>query len=168
MNNKLVLSSLIVFIIFSSNCLSQNSNQKIDYKGFQALTKEVYEYRETKRVTIELFNLLAKGENTIILDCRSKKAYDEIHIKGAKHLNFSDFTEKSLAKVIPDKQTRVLIYCNNNFISKNQMMLLKSPPLALNIPTFINLYGYGYKNIYELSSYLDENDPRIEFTRKGK
>ena len=35
--------------------------------------------------------------------------------------------------------------------------------LALNIPTFINLYGYGYKNIYELDELVRVDDPRIEF-----
>ena len=35
--------------------------------------------------------------------------------------------------------------------------------LALNIPTFINLYGYGYRNIYELDELVHINDPRIEF-----
>ncbi|MGB0743834.1 MAG: hypothetical protein ACPGSB_04845, partial [Opitutales bacterium] len=35
--------------------------------------------------------------------------------------------------------------------------------MALNIPTYINLYGYGYRNVYELSELVDVNDPRIEF-----
>ena len=40
-------------------------------------------------------------------------------------------------------------------------------PLALNIQTFINLYGYGYRNVYELGDVVDagvadksENSPR--------
>ena len=39
-------------------------------------------------------------------------------------------------------------------------------PLALNIPTFINLYGYGYDNIYELKDYMDEEDDRVQFETK--
>ena len=35
--------------------------------------------------------------------------------------------------------------------------------LALNIPTFINLYGYGYRNIFELGELVNTNDPRIQF-----
>ena len=35
--------------------------------------------------------------------------------------------------------------------------------LALNIPTYINLYGYGYKNVYELSELVSVFDRRIEF-----
>ncbi len=38
--------------------------------------------------------------------------------------------------------------------------------LALNIPTYINLYGYGYQNVYELSEIIDVKDPRIEFEEK--
>ena len=35
--------------------------------------------------------------------------------------------------------------------------------LALNIPTFINLYGYGYRSIYELDELVNVHDTRIEF-----
>ncbi|MDG1334049.1 MAG: rhodanese-like domain-containing protein [Crocinitomicaceae bacterium] len=35
--------------------------------------------------------------------------------------------------------------------------------LALNIPTYINLYGYGYRNVYELSELVSIYDERIQF-----
>jgi hypothetical protein len=36
--------------------------------------------------------------------------------------------------------------------------------LALNIPTYINLYGYGYQNVYELNELVATFfDKRIEF-----
>lgn len=35
--------------------------------------------------------------------------------------------------------------------------------LALNIPTYLNLYGYGYQNVYELSELISVYDERIEF-----
>ncbi len=139
---------------------------KVDYVGFDQLTSEVYEYRNTRLVGVDTFNLYSREAGTIILDTRSKAAYDEIHIKGAIHLNFSDFTTKKLADVIPSKETRILIYCNNNVQSDLNSMRDKAAPLALNIPTFINLYGYGYMNIYELKDYLSEFDDRIEFVRK--
>jgi len=34
--------------------------------------------------------------------------------------------------------------------------------MALNIPTYINLYGYGYKNVYELSELISVSDSRIK------
>jgi len=37
--------------------------------------------------------------------------------------------------------------------------------LALNVPTYINLYGYGYQNIYELDELVDLKDTRVKFTK---
>ncbi|HEX5791087.1 MAG TPA: rhodanese-like domain-containing protein, partial [Luteolibacter sp.] len=106
---------------------------------------------------------MAAEPGTVVLDARSRRNYDRLHIKGALHLNFSDFNEESLRKLIPDKNTRVLIYCNNNFINAGEAMVMKSAPLALNVPTFINLWGYGYQNLYELAPLLDRNKTRIPF-----
>lgn len=130
----------------------------VDYSGFENLTNEVDNFRKGRIVDVIEFKRMAKEPGTILLDTRSKSAYEARHIKGAVHLNFSDFTEEKLAKVIPSKNTRVLIYCNNNFSGDPVFMASKMPPLALNIPTFINLYGYGYKNIYELGSMLDVSE----------
>jgi hypothetical protein len=39
----------------------------------------------------------------------------------------------------------------------------KPVQLALNVPTYINLYGYGYRNVYELGELVKVTDPRIQF-----
>lgn len=122
----------------------------IDYSGFLNLSEELQTYREARRIDISTFAAMLEEEDVLLLDSRSAAAYQAVHVKGATHLNFSDFTEEKLASIIPDKNTRILIYCNNNFTNGGPFLVLKAPPLALNIPTFINLYGYGYENIYEL------------------
>jgi hypothetical protein len=43
--------------------------------------------------------------------------------------------------------------------------MLKSVRLALNIQTFINLVGYGYRNVRELNEVVDFDDPRIGWVR---
>lgn len=143
-------------------------NSKIDYQGFVQLTKELEPVRAKRRVPLEVFNKMAKGKNTIILDTRSKAAFDKIHWKGAVHLNFSDFTDEKLAQVIPNKKTRVLIYCNNNFETKQPALVQKRVELALNIPTFVNLHGYGYRNVYELADVLKLDDPRVSLESSPK
>ncbi len=45
---------------------------------------------------------------------------------------------------------------------------LKSISLALNIPTYVNLYGYGYQNIYELNELVNINDSRVNFRKNNK
>ena len=85
------------------------------------------------------------------------------HIDGAAHLNFSDFTDDKLAQLIPSKDTRILIYCNNNFTDNVAPVPVKRIELALNVPTFINLYGYGYENIYELDGAYPLAEPAIHW-----
>ncbi len=139
------------------------SNSSIDYAAFAKLAQDLEGYRAKRRLSEELFLQCSKLPNTIILDTRSAAKFAQIHVAGAKHLNFSDITEKSLAKVIPNKDTRVLIYCNNNFEGEPVNFASKMRPAALNIPTFITLYIYGYRNIYELGPLLDMQTTKIPF-----
>ncbi len=135
--------------------------EKIDYAGFISLADSLKEYRESRLIDEETFLQYSQDENTVILDTRSIKAFYDVHVKGAIHLNFSDFTNGKLQGIIPDKKTRILIYCNNNFESSRASMGDKIVRLALNIPTFINLCGYGYMNVYELSGYIKEEESKI-------
>jgi hypothetical protein len=98
-----------------------------------------------------------------VLDTRSAEAFQMGHIAGAVYLNFSDFTDEKLARVIPSKATRILIYCNNNFTDNVAPVPVKRIELALNVPTFINLYGYGYENIQELNGAYSLADPDINW-----
>lgn len=138
-------------------------NPQISYKAFEEAVKKTAPYRAERRIDLETFLKYSKEENTIILDTRSKRAYDLLHIKGAVHLNFSDFTKDALAKTIPDKNTRILIYCNNNFFGEEEAFPSKRVSTALNIPTFINLLEYGYKNVYELKDSTPVNFEKIPF-----
>ncbi|MEM9931429.1 MAG: rhodanese-like domain-containing protein, partial [Bacteroidota bacterium] len=112
------------------------ANSNIDYDSFVRLTSEIAPYRQERLVDVETFMAMAEDENTIILDTRSKNAFDQLHWGGAIHLNFSDFTADKLAVTIPSQETRILIYCNNNFLRGPEAFAPKSMPLALNIPTF--------------------------------
>ena len=147
---------------------TQTKNPQIDYDGFQSLVGDVREIRKQRLVPLSKFLEMAKEPHTIILDTRSKSAFEKVHWKGAIHLNFSDFTDAKLASVIPNKQTQILIYCNNNFIEQRvDALKLKQTPLALNVPTFVNLHGYGYEHVYELGDVVSVNDSRIELVRSS-
>ena len=151
------------FVSDSLNSDSGFTPSLIDYSSFSRLVSEVNGIREGKLIDIDTFLAYSKEENTIILDTRSEAMYKAKHLKGAVHLNFSDFSSAKLMKLIPDASTRILIYCNNNFIGDEIYLENKSQPLALNIPTYINLIGYGYSNIYELSSLLEVANNKLVF-----
>lgn len=138
---------------------------QIDYAGFQALAGEVSPIRDQRLVGLGEFQRMAREPNTIILDARSAGAYTEGHIEGALNLPLTDFTAQSLQAVLRDPGVRILIYCNNNFSNNARPVVLKRVELALNIQTFINLYGYGYRNVYELNDVVDFNDPAVRWVR---
>jgi hypothetical protein len=141
---------------------------------------EVKVYRKMRMINLEAFIKASQEVGVIILDTRLTERYNASYIKGAKHLNFSDFTQQNFAQIIPNANTKILIYCNNNidgdqinFASKvvlpSMIKTQKVKPitLALNIPTYINLYGYGYRNVYELSELVSINDKRLDFEASG-
>lgn len=157
---------------------------KVSFDDFKHLVAEVESHRASRLVDLGTFLKMSRQPGTIILDSRSAFRYERIHLKGARHLSFTDFTQENLGRVIPSFETTVLIYCNNNFEGNQTDFASKvavpttsagrtitaqfnaqARPLmmALNIPTHINLYGYGYHNVYELHELVNVNDPRIAF-----
>jgi len=141
-------------------------NPQIDYAGFRRLATEVEPYRQTRLVDWAEFDRLRGQRDVLILDARSESAFRRGHIRGAVNLPFTDFTAQSLARVIgPDRDRSILIYCNNNFSNNRQPVMLKSVQLALNIQTFINLVGYGYRNVRELNDVVDFNTPAVRWVR---
>jgi hypothetical protein len=138
-------------------------NPLIDYQAFARQVVKVGALREQRRVTEEQFMRMARDPDTIVLDARSAEMFALMHIKGAKNLGLPDMTEADLAKVIPSKGTRVLIYCNNNFLGEDRAFRTKSFSASLNIHTFNVLFSYGYHNVYELGPLLDIATTRLEF-----
>lgn len=136
---------------------------EIDFAGFMDVSSEVFQLREDRLLSLSAFNQMADDPDTIILDARSRYAFELGHIEGAVNLPFSDFTDEKLAQVIPSKDTRILIYCNNNFTDDAEPIPLKRISMALNIPTFINLYGYGYENIYELGILTETTNANVNW-----
>lgn len=151
---SIALFSLLPQITAAQDSPKQNPSPTptvaIDYGGFLNLSTELQAYREERLIDISAFAAMLQEDGVLLLDTRSAAAFHDVHIEGALHINFSDFTAEKLAAAIPDKNTTILIYCNNNFTDAGPSLASKAAPLALNIPTFINLYGYGYHNIYEL------------------
>ena len=185
MKSKIVAA--LVMILATTTGLAQTTNYpkaKVSFDDFKGLVAEVEPHRASRLIDLNTFLKMSKEPGVIILDSRSAFRFDRIHVKGATHLAFTDFTQDNLKKVIPTFDTTILIYCNNNFDGNqtdfaSKVALPRPQPanvaaaqfasqakplmMALNIPTYVNLYGYGYRNVYELHELVKVNDPRIAF-----
>ncbi|WP_061246685.1 rhodanese-like domain-containing protein [Leptospira noguchii] len=138
-------------------------NRLIDYRKFQNIVNSSAEEREVKRLTEEDFLKMIQDEEVVLLDARSESRYKLRHIKGAISLPFTEFTKETLAKVIPNMNSKILIYCNNNFTGSPEAFASKAPAASLNLSTFVSLKAYGYKNIYELGPLLSVDSTKLIF-----
>jgi len=138
-------------------------NRNIDYGGFLANAVAVSKLRQERRVSEQDFIEMSREPDTIVLDARSDGKYRLLHVKGARHVSLPDITADELAKVIPSKATRVLIYCNNNFENEPEAFPTKSIQASLNLYTFNTLYSYGYTNVYELGPLIDIRKSKLPF-----
>lgn len=170
-------------------------NPNIDMPGFLTGAQAAAKHRESRRLSEEDFLKMSGEDGVIVLDARSKEKYDLLHVRGAINLSFPDIDVVSLAKVLPDKKAKILIYCNNNFTpapgvtnpprevtpnggvpvaanSKTAIAAVAMPGkgafASLNISTYITLYNYGYTNVYELGPLVDPDKTRLALVSNKK
>ncbi|MDX6445747.1 MAG: hypothetical protein QOH71_2821 [Blastocatellia bacterium] len=159
----LTLTLLFAGTIASAQEKTGIANPAIDMQGYLRAASEAAEHRESRRLSEADFIRTSREPGTVILDARSREKYDELHIKGAINLSFPDITVDSLNAALPDKTTRILIYCNNNFVGAQEAFPTKIAVASLNLSTYISLYSYGYRNVYELGPLLDIKTSKLEF-----
>jgi len=75
-------------------------------------------------------------------------------------LNFSEFSQKKLGDVIPNRSTRILLYCDTNLQDRNASAATPART-ALTLPTFIQLVTYGYPNVYVLGETVQGLSPLL-------
>ncbi len=153
-------------VLMSAGAFGQTSvdipNPAIDMKGYLRIANDAAKHREKRRLTEDEFIRMSRQPGTVILDARSVEKYREMHVRGAVNLSFPDITVDSLATLFPDKKTRILIYCNNNFEGAEDSFPRKMATASLNISTYISLYNYGYRNVYELGPLVDIAKTKLE------
>jgi len=166
MQGRAILCLWVAFVAISPALAVDNAtavNPAIDMPRFLAVASEAAAYRETHRLSEDQFIGMTRVPGTVVLDARSRQKYDELHVKGAINLTFPDIAIESLERILPDKDVRILIYCNNNFLNSPSAFPSKLPSASLNISTYIALYDYGYRNVYELAPLIDIDSSRLEF-----
>ena len=144
------------------------ANPAIDMEGYLKVARQAAVYRESRRLTEEDFLRVSREPGTVVLDARSREKFDELHVKGALNLSFPDIAVESLKKALPDKANLILIYCNNNFSGAEGPFPSKLPTASLNLSTFIALYNYGYRNVWELGPVIDVKKTKLPLEPTAK
>jgi rhodanese-related sulfurtransferase len=101
----------------------------------------------------EIFELVAKTPNMVILDNRKPEDFAAGRIEGAIRLLDTDVTPESLAKHVPTKDTPVLFYCNGVKCGRAAKATEKAVQL-------------GYTKLYYYALGMDEwNAQRLPLVR---
>jgi 3-mercaptopyruvate sulfurtransferase SseA len=164
--HSIKMKTLLCALFFSTGSIlvaGQIPNPLIDYKEFQKIVTVSASERESHRLTEPQFIEAMADQKAVLLDARSASKYELRHIRGAVNLPFTDFTAGTLAKIIPAKNAKILIYCNNNFEGSPVSFASKAPSASLNLSTYTSLRSYGYTNIFELGPLLNVHRTLIPF-----
>jgi hypothetical protein len=172
-----------------------NVNPNIDMAAHIRAAMTAAPHREKRRLSEDDFIKMSKEEGVIVLDARSKAMFDLMHVEGAINLNYSDIDVNNLKKLLPNKDAKILIYCNNNFTAAPDAPLIapqapnpnqntpeqtkraevakaafggKGLAVSLNLSTYTTLHSYGYKNVYELGPTVDAASTKIKLVYKDK
>lgn len=105
---------------------------------------EINKLRQTRQVSPGELLPMLEDKNTVILDVRGDDAYKQMHVKGVVHLSLSDMTPATLAKAIPSKTTRVVLYCDS------ALLTYPTRKIALSTQAYAHVYQHGYENLYEV------------------
>ena len=154
---------LTFLLLVHEGTAQQITNRLINYPAFLENARQANVLRQSRRLTEDQFLQMMAEPGVVLLDARSASKFKLRHLKGAVNLSLPDFTAEELNKIIPTKNTKVLIYCNNNFLGSPVSFPSKAPGASLNISTFVNLTTYGYTNVYELGPLVDVKTTKLPF-----
>ena len=142
-------------------------NPAVDEAAYVRVVGDALGHRARRRLSEADFIRMSREPGTIVLDARSKAKFDEMHVEGAINLSFPDIAVESLAEALPNRNARILIYCNNNFSGAEGAFPSKLASASLNLPTYVALYDYGYRNVYELGPLIDVGATAIPFAGRA-
>lgn len=119
MKNTLILISSLLIISTFASCSSKqkNAEQQSDKKQLIGMAKTVtLVYKNVSMA--EGLKIAEENPDAIILDVRRDDEYKSGHIPGARLLTMETISAESAAKVLPNKNQLILIYCRSGRRSK--------------------------------------------------
>lgn len=80
--------------------------------GQKKLDKLLKQYNDNSIKYISVQELAMPKTDVIILDARESNEYKTSHIKNAIHIGYNNFNIDSIRKQIPNKDSKIVVYCS--------------------------------------------------------
>ncbi len=95
-----------------------------------------------KDVTAQQLADWLANQAVVLIDLRAKEAFEHAHIRGAINIPIEDLTLEHLKTRVANRNTRIVVYCANNFRMTRMIALT-----TLGYPAIEQL---GYRNVFRL------------------
>ncbi|MDU1538383.1 rhodanese-like domain-containing protein [Paraclostridium tenue] len=128
----------IVLALTISSLVGCSSKEKSNEENKAASGYENINAKETE-------DLLASGDDIVVVDVRSKDEYDMGHIDRAMHIDYNEFND-NLSKLDDYKDKTVLLYCRTGNRSEKAAKILEKN---------------GFKKVYNAEDGVEEHDYKL-------
>ena len=110
----------------------------------QTLEQVLLKYNKQSIPYISVNQLLKQQENVVLLDAREKKEFEISHLKNTYFVGYTNFSLKETLKKIPNKKSKIVVYCSLGIRSEDIAEKLK----VAGYTNILNLYGgiFEWKN----------------------
>ncbi|SFD43394.1 Rhodanese-related sulfurtransferase [Algibacter lectus] len=78
----------------------------------KSIDKLLKQYNDNSVPYISVQELAMPKNNAIILDSRELEEYETSHLKNAIHVGYDHFKIDSVYKKVPNKDTKIVVYCS--------------------------------------------------------
>jgi hypothetical protein len=119
--------------------------QKIDWKAHE--------------ISFEQFKKESQNSGVVILDLRSEAEYKEGHFKGACLMG-ADIKEEKLKQLVPNKQSKIIVYCTNTFFPSRR--------ISLNNVCLPQIIALGYPNVFVIEEIWHKDFDEISKLKQSK
>src|SRR3546814_199386 len=109
------MRSLLLALALTATPALAQANPQIDYPAFQALAASVAPERAQRLIAFDAFKAEAAKPEALLLDARSKYAFQRGHIKGAVNLRSEEHTS-ALQSIM---RISYAVFCLKNKKSNN-------------------------------------------------
>lgn len=110
-------------------------------------------------ISFEQFKKESQNRSVVILDLRSEAEYKEGHFKGARLMG-ADIKEEKLKQLVPNKQSKIIVYCTNTFFPSRR--------ISLNNVCLPQIIALGYPNVFVIEEIWHKNFDEITKLKQSK
>ncbi len=161
-NNIIALTAAGLFIAIGL-CAPANAQTTNKAEKFARDMAPALQHRSERLIGLDEFSQMNSETNTIILDTRSAEEFAAGHIDGAINIPLPAMTLLNLGDRIDDRETRILLFGNENITEVSGRLDFEISTLPLNLLTYVSLYRYGYEDVYELNESVPTKDVRLRW-----